>query len=93
MTTTTTTTTINAAIEVRSIRNLAQAIVRTQVLVGDGAQLPLPLAILNALTDLLAQSEAETYTGRKDRNRIVTIINELRFEMQQQVAKFYGVTI
>ena len=73
--------------------NLAQAIVRTQVLVGNRAQLTHPLAIYKALTDLLAQSESETYTGRKDRARLIAMIEELSFEMQQQVAKHYGVTI
>ena len=72
---------------------LARAIVRTQVLVGSRAQLTNPLAIYTALTDLLAQSEAETYTGRKDRARLIAMIDELVFEMQQQVAKHYGVTI
>ena len=92
MTTTTTTKTISAA-EIRGMTNLARAIVRTQVLVGNRAQLTNPLAIYTALTDLLAQSEAETYTGRKDRARLIAMIDELVFEMQQQVAKHYGVTI
>ncbi len=92
MSTTTTTTTISAA-EIRGMTNLAQAIVRTQVLVGPRAQLTNPLAIYTALTDLLAQSEAETYTGRKDRARLIAMIDELSFEMHQQVARVYGVTI
>lgn len=86
------TTTISAA-EIRGMTNLAQAIVRTQVLVGNRAQLTNPLSIYTALTDLLAQSEAETYMGRKDRARLIAMIDELTFEMQQQVAKVYGVTI
>ena len=92
MATTTTTTTISAA-EIRGMTNLAQAIVRTQVLVGSRAQLTNPLAIYTALTDLLAQSEAETDTGRKHRARLIAMIGELSFEMHQQVAKHYGVTI
>ena len=86
------TTTISAA-EIRGMTNLAQAIVRTQVLVGSRAQLTNPLAIYTALTDLLAQSEAETNMGRKYRARLIAMIDELVFEMQQQVAKHYGVTI
>jgi len=81
--------TISAA-EIRGMTNLAQAIVRTQVLVGSRAQLTNPLAIYTALTDLLAQSEEETYTGRKDRARLIAMIDELSFEMQEQVARVYG---
>ena len=92
MTTTNNPKAISAA-EVRGMTLLARAIVRTQVLVGSRAQLTNPLAIYTALTDLLAQSEAETDTGRKHRARLIAMIGELSFEMHQQVAKHYGVTI
>jgi len=75
------------------MKSLAQAIVRTQVLDGSRAQLTNPLAIYTALTNLLAQSGAETYTARKDCARLTAMIDELSFEMNQQVARVYRVTI